>query len=234
MSIENEEVYDLSHTAIGLINPMIPPLRSSDTVGKALDWMDEFRVTQLPVVENKKYIGIISEDMLIDLGEKELLIAEVEKEFEDVFITENKHFYDVIKLADENGLQIIAVVGEKDKEFKGAIAIKDTIEVFARTYASKIAGGILMLSMNYFDYSLSQISRLVEENDAKIVSSFVETDAQDASRIKLTLKINKQDLSHIIATFERFNFKVLAAFHDEPSTDWGKERIDLLMKYLNM
>jgi hypothetical protein len=137
-------------------------------------------------------------------------------------------------MANDNDLQIVAVVGEKDKEFKGVIAIKDTIDIFAKTYASQVSGGILILTMGYFDYSLSQISRLVEENDAKIVSSFIETDASDPSKIRLTLKINKEDLSRIIATLERFNYNVAAAYHDEPDADRGLDRINLLMKYLNM
>jgi CBS domain-containing protein len=234
METDNEEARDISHTAISLINPMIPPLRKSDSVNRALGWMEEFRITQLPIVENKKYLGIISEDTLIDLGNPDMEISEIEPEFADVFISENKHFYDVFKIADENDLQVLAVVGEKDKEFKGAIAIRDTIDIFAKTYASHVAGGVLILSMGYYDYSLSQISRLIEENEAKIVSSFIETDPQDPTKIKLTLKINKEDLTRIIATLERFNYRIIAAYHVEPDTDWGQDRINLLMKYLNM
>lgn len=234
METENDDIKDFSHNALGLINPMIPPLRKSDTVGRALGWMEEFRLPQLPLVENKRYLGIISEDALIDLGDPDMPIGETDVEFSDVFISENKHFYDVFKMANDNDLQIVAVVGEKDKEFKGVIAIKDTIDIFAKTYASQVSGGILILTMGYFDYSLSQISRLVEENDAKIVSSFIETDASDPSKIRLTLKINKEDLSRIIATLERFNYNVAAAYHDEPDADRGLDRINLLMKYLNM
>jgi hypothetical protein len=115
----------------------------------------------------------------------------------------------------------------------GVITISDTLTAFARSSMQE-PGGILVLLMDERDYSLSEVSRLVESNDAKILSSYVCTDKTDATRIKLTIKINRNDLSRIIATFERFSYNIVAKFHHTQGNEDDKERIDLLLRYLNM
>jgi CBS domain-containing protein len=127
---------------------------------------------------------------------------------------------------------IVAVLDE-GRNFVGVITISDTLTAFARSSMQE-PGGILVLLMDERDYSLSEVSRLVESNDAKILSSYVCTDKVDASRIKLTIKINRNDLSRIIATFERFSYNIVAKFHHTQGNEDDKERIDLLLRYLNM
>ena len=95
-------------------------------------------------------------------------------------------------------------------------------------------GAILVLSMEARDYSLSEISRLIESENAKILGSTISEDSLDPAKLKLTLKINKTDLSHIVATLERFNYKIIARFQEPKVFDNSQERIDILMKYLNI
>ena len=83
------------------------------------------------------------------------------------------------------------------------------------------------------DYSLTEISRLVESEDLKILSISVDADAARRT-LQLTLKLNKTNIKHIVATFERFNYKVLSTFMEEEQTDSLKDRYDILMKYLNL
>ena len=66
-------------------------------------------------------------------------------------------------------------------------------------------GSILVLTMEERDYSLSQISRYVEENNAKILSAHVIADEHDPYRIRLTLRLNTDNLARIKATLERFS-----------------------------
>jgi acetoin utilization protein AcuB len=221
-------------TAEELINQMIPPLKTTDKGRQALNWMDEFRITQLPVIEEDlSYAGLISENTILDSGDAEKSIKEYLLEAGDKFAPVSMHFYDVIKLAMKNKMQIVAVVDE-NKKFKGAISVNDTTAAIAQMFASQGPGGILVLSMQENQYSLAEISRLIESNDAKIISSFIVNEDLDPSMIKVTLKLNKSDLSRIIATLERYDYRIIAQFQETELLSNDKERLDLLLKYLNI
>ena len=148
-------------------------------------------------------------------------------------MNENQHFYDVLKIVSDYGVQLVAVLDETER-FLGVISIKDTVTAFAQSAAVQSPGGIIILSLKQIDYSLSEISRLVESNGAKILSSIVNNDLLDANMIKLTLKINKTDLSSIIATLERFDYKIIAKFEDSEIESGDKERLDILFRYLDI
>ncbi len=215
-----------------LINQMIPPLKMSDTARQALQWMEELRVSQLPVLSGQEYKGLISEDLIYSNNDPATLLSEFALESQNVYAYKYQHFFDVLKIALDNDLSVVAVQDD-DRNFIGVITITDTLTAFARSSMQE-PGGILVLLMEERDYSLTEVSRLVESNDAKILSSYVCPDKGDASRLKLTIKINRNDLSRIIATFERFSYNIVAKFHHTQGSEEDKERIDLLLRYLNM
>ncbi|MFN6946607.1 MAG: CBS domain-containing protein [Cytophagaceae bacterium] len=220
-------------TAAELINHMIPPLKLSDTTEMALNWMKEFRLDQLVVAENDIYKGIISEDILLEDNEKDKPISGYELEYPEIFALPKNHFYDVIKLANLHDLHVLAVVDE-ERKLLGIISINDTATTTAQLFASHDPGGILVLSLRHNDYSLSTISRLIEENEVKVLSSFVVTDERDPALLKLTLKLNKEDLSRVIATLERHQYTIIAQFHESEFLNNDKDRLDMLFRYLNI
>ncbi|WP_187264568.1 cbs domain containing protein [Pontibacter beigongshangensis] len=216
-----------------LINQMIPPLKVYDTVDKALRWMEEFRVNELAVARNRKYIGLATEVSLIELNDRNLTLEQVKLEFQDVHVMHFQHFYDVMEVAIKNKIQVVPVLDEV-QEFMGIITINDTLAAFGQMSALQGQGSILVLSMPERDYSLSQISRLIEEESAKILSAYVSPDELDPYNIKLTLKLNTTDLSRIIATLERFEYRITAQFQDGSKYDVGRDRLDMLLKYLDI
>ncbi|HEY8934754.1 MAG TPA: cbs domain containing protein, partial [Cyclobacteriaceae bacterium] len=143
------------------------------------------------------------------------------------------HFYDILKVATDNKLPMVAVLNE-DESYCGVITVQDTLTSFAQTAAVQLPGGILVLSMNHIDYSLAEISRLIEENHAKILSSILKEDPLDNGKIRLTLKINQLDLSRIVATLERFGYRVIGRYQESRPVGDEKERIDMLLRYLDI
>jgi acetoin utilization protein AcuB len=216
-----------------LINDMIPPLKPSDTTQQAVKWMEELRVNQLPVVEKRQFLGLASEDILLQSEEADQLLSEQRLVGQDCYVYEYQHFYDILKVASRHGVQVVAVLSA-DQKFKGVITVEDTVTAFAQTAAVESPGGIIVLSMRQIDYSLAEISRLVESNGAKILSSGITTDPIDPSKLKLTLKVNKTDLSDVIATLERFGYRIIAKFQETKMESQEKERLDILMKYLDI
>lgn len=216
-----------------LINHMIPPLKPKDSAKKARLWMEELRCNQLPVVEDEKFLGLISEDIILEANDVEKSIVDFDLMGRRCVVYASSHFYDVIKIASDNSVQMVGVLNDQEK-YIGVITVQDTITSFAQSAAIQIPGGILVLSMNQIDYSLSEISRLIEENNAKILSSSIKEDELDPSKLKLTLKVNRLDLTPIVATLERFGYKLIARYQETKVLDEEKGKIDMLLKYLDI
>ena len=216
-----------------LINHMIPPLKGSDDAHKALVWMEEFRCNFLPVVENNQLLGFISEEIILEKNDIEKNVKDFDLVGQQCYVHLDTHFYDILKVAAEHKLQMVAVLTEENA-YNGVITVQDTLTSFAQTAAVQLPGGILVLSMNHVDYSLAEISRLIEENHAKILSSIVKEDPLDPGKLRLTLKINQKDLSRIVATLERFNYRVIGRYQENKPVAGERDRIDMLLRYLDI
>ncbi len=216
-----------------LINQMVPPLKLSDSGEKAVRWMEEFRLNQLPVVKNRKFLGLVTEENVLEAKEKDLNLSMIPFDFEHVHVQNSQHFYNVMELAIKNKVQVVPVLDEMH-EYLGVITVNDAIAAFGQMSAMQGEGGILVLSMAERDYSLSEISRLVESNNAKILSAYVSPDEADIFKIKLTLKFNTMELTRIVATLERFNYKITAQFMDSPDDQQDQDRLDMLLHYLSV
>ncbi len=216
-----------------LINHMLPPLKGTDDAHKAIVWMEEFRCAYMPVVEDEKLLGFISEEIILEANDIDKSVKDFDLVGQNCYVHLDTHFYDILKIGANNKLQMVAVLNE-EQNYCGVITIQDTLTSFAQTAAVQLPGGILVLSMNHNDYSLSEISRLIEENHAKILSSIVKEDPLDPVKIRLTLKINQVDLSRIVATLERFNYKVIGRYHETKPMGDDRERIDMLLRYLDI
>lgn len=216
-----------------LINHMIPPLKASDDAHKAIVWMEEFRCNHLPVVDSGKLLGFISEEIILETNDIEKKLKDFDLVGKQCVVQLYSHFYDILKVAADNKLYMVAVLNE-DQTYCGVITVQDTLTSFAQTAAVQMPGGILVLSMNHVDYSLAEIGRLIEENHAKILSSILKEDPLDPGKIRLTLKIDQLDLSRIVATLERFGYKVIGRYQESKPVGDERERIDMLLRYLDI
>lgn len=219
--------------ALELINHMIPPLKPTDNGHKAMIWMEELRMNQLPVVERGVFRGFITEEIILEDNDNTKSVLDYELEGIQCVVTTDQHFYDVIKAATDHELQMVAVLNANG-HFEGVIGLEDTINAFAESTAVQQPGAILVMIMNQRDYSLAEISRLVEGENARILSAAVNSDPKDQSLLRVTLKLNKTEVSHITASLERFGYRIIGRFQEEEIKSNDQERYDLLMRYLNI
>jgi len=219
--------------AATLINPMIPVLKLTDSVSTALDWMDEFRTKQLVVSDSGIYKGIVSEDILFDVVDSSELLERIIIQHQDIFASENQHPYELLRLVNQFGLLIIPVVHE-DKMVVGSILVSDLIENFVNELGVQEKGAVIVLKVAERDYSLSEVSRLIESNGTKILSSYYSSSeaSHPLSDSKLTLKLNRTHITPIIATLERFGYDVEEAHANDPIESVDQERLDMLLRYL--
>lgn len=216
-----------------LIDPMLPSLKPTDSVAQALDWMQEHRVGQLVLTDQGEYRGVISEELLMDVANDEQPLSNVMRLFEQTFVYEDQHLYEIIGLILQNRMEVVAVLTE-EQEFSGTISTSELLKQFAQELGVQEAGAILILNMNERDYSLTEISRLVESNGVKIISSYFSSAAYGMpDRSRLTLKLNRREITSVISTLERFGYRIEAAFANAPVESIDQERLDSLLRFLN-
>lgn len=219
--------------AAELIDPMLPALKPTDSVGQALDWMQEHRVGQLVLTDQNEYRGVVSEELLLDVSDDVRPVGEVLRLFEQTYVLEEQHLFEVLALVVQHQMEIVAVIGE-DREFVGTISVTELLKQFAQELGVQEGGAILIMNMNERDYSMAEISRLIESNHVKIISSYFSSAAYGMpDRSRLTLKLNRRDITPVISTLERFGYQIEASFANTPIESIDQDRLDSLLRYLN-
>lgn len=214
-----------------LISKIVPPLRPTDEVVRALAWMDEFKVSHLPVVDGTRFLGLISEDNIMD-GAKEDTVGASAEVLNTAFVLESEHIYYVIRKLAATDLSVVAVLNA-DEEYLGCITLSDLVTKFEQLAVINQPGGIIVLNLNKNDYSLAQVAHVVESNNAKILSSYV-FERPETGMLELTLKVNREEVSPIIQSLERYDYQVIAYFQESAHLEDLKGRYDELMRFINI
>ncbi len=217
--------------AENLLSNEIIPLRTSDTGNEALSIMGDFYIRHLPIVDGKQFLGLISEDDILN-HDFEAPVGSYFLSISRPYIKAKDHIYEVMRIFKESQLTIIPVINNEN-EYQGLITLEDLLNYFAGTASFVEPGSVLVLELNKVDYSLTEIARLVESENAAILSSFV-TSSVNSPAMEVTLKINRQNIQTIIATFVRFDYSIKASFSEQDYFDVLKDRYESLMSYLSV
>ncbi len=220
-------------TAQELINPLIPSLYTGDDIAKATSLMDDLVVSQLPVVHGDSFVGFVTNDMLFDDLFGHTTVGQYQLKAKDCFVRQDQHFYEVAKVLSDCDQTMVAVVDD-DEDFIGVIDTTTMMLEFSQTTAVQSLGGVIELSIKQIDYSLTEITRLIEADGVKVIGCFLRNDPTDPTNIKVTLKLDQKNVTRTVATLERFNYHVQALFQEELIDSHEKERLDALLKYLDM
>jgi acetoin utilization protein AcuB len=216
-----------------LISDVIPALKTSDTGVKALYWMDIFRISHLPIVNNTEFLGLISDTDIYDLNSPDEPIGNHNLSLFSPFVSDEKHVYEVIALVSTLKLSVIPVL-DVNNNYMGMITAQKLMHYMGELFAVKNPGGIIVLEMAANDYSLTQIAQIVESNDAKILSMYI-TSPIDSTKMEVTLKINRVDLASIIQTFIRFEYIIKASYSESNEMDsLYDNRFEQFLHYLNI
>ncbi len=219
--------------AESLISDVVPSVRSTEKGQKVLNWMDVFRVSHLPVVDNSKYVGTVSDKLIYDL---DLLEQPISKEIDKLntsHVHAGQHIFEVAILMYKLKLSVMPVL-DAEHYYLGAITLYDLARRFARLFSLQEIGGVIVLEMNINDYSLSEISQIVESNDTKILSFFMNR-TPGTNNLDLILKLDKEDLSPVIQSFMRYDYNVKAVYLDHSMlNDLYQDRYDQFMKFMDI
>lgn len=218
--------------AIELNNNIIPQLHLNDTIGKALQLIADFKVSHLPVVSENKYLGLISEDDLLDADNKKMHIQHLQKYFINASIKENEHFLQAVNISNQYQTTVVPVINI-DKEFVGCISGAALLKTLGNFTGAPEIGGIIVLEMKKSQFIISEISRIVESNEATILH--LNTTIQpETGMLTVTIHINKKELSNVVAAFERYEYDVVYYFGEEKFENEIHSNYLHLMNYLDI
>ncbi|MEO7923287.1 MAG: CBS domain-containing protein [Chitinophagaceae bacterium] len=210
----------------------LPSLHLHDKVHHALQLMNDNQVTHLPIVEGDKYVGIVSEDDLLQAENDKATLDTLQQSFANTSVNEEEHFLKAVQIAAENGLSVVPVV-TGENELVGTVVYNDLLKYASEFMSLNEPGGLIVLEMENNQYSFNEISKLVETNDAQITQLNTSTDPETGI-ILVTIRVNKPEISDIVATFQRYEYNVKYFFGEELYTNELQSNYDNLMNYLKI
>jgi len=219
--------------AENLISDSLTSVNSAEKGKKALNCMDMYRVSHIPVVNDSKYMGLISDKIIYDLNLLEVPIETQLDKLNTSHVHRGQHIFEIAMLMYKLKLSVLPVL-DADHYYLGAITLYDLARRFAKLFSLEEIGGVIILEMNVNNYSLSEISQIVENNDVKILSCFMDR-KHGTNVLDVILKLDKDDLSPLIQSFMRYNYNVKAVYLDNSELkDLYKDRFDQFMKFMNI
>jgi len=215
-----------------LISKSVLPLKLTDPVQVAINLFQDQKLSHLPVVDGFTYIGMASENDLLPYEYSGKTLEDFSGMFRKIFISPDLHLLEVFEAMIHEKTGIMPVAAE-NSEYVGAIVGAELIPLTGKLLSADNPGGIIELEVHENDYILSEIARIAEYNDAKILSLFI-TSPDDSKLLKITIKVNRIDLDPLLQTFERYSYKVVWSYSGDEASSLVKERFDSLKKFLEI
>ena len=213
-----------------LISNAIPYLHKSDTVYHALQLMNDYHVAHLPVVEDESYLGIVSEEQLLQ-NDEETALTDLQITDGTTSVQGNEHFLKAIQTAVVNKLSIVPVVEEK--QLLGIVTYNDLLRNASEFMSLSQPGALIVLEIDSRSYSFTEINRIVESNDAQITQLNTYTDTE-TGLMQVTIRVNKIEVSDLLSTFQRYEYNVKYYFGEELYENELKTNYENLMHYLKI
>jgi acetoin utilization protein AcuB len=217
---------------LDILSTGIPALNPGDSVLLAKEIMMDHHLTHLPVVYENKLLGIISEDILLDDPSDEALISSLQTFYSHASVQSIGHVLDTLHVCSEFQLTLIPVLSP-ESDYLGSITAADLLRDTDKIIGAGDPGAIIVLEMDQVNFTFSEIIKLVETNDAQITQLNTYLDTLTSS-FYITLRINRMEVSDIIATFQRYEYKIKYYFGEEQYENELRSNYNHLMNYLSI
>jgi acetoin utilization protein AcuB len=214
-----------------LIESDFPHLSLLDKVDFALHLMEDYDVLHLPVLAEGKFSGLVSKQDLLEAAETDSLTA-LQSKFIIASVLPDEHFLAALKIVSRFDISVIPAVN-KNGEIQGLVTQKNLLHSLAVFLNVEDFGGVIVIEMDQRNFSFGELSRVIETNDANITQLNTHTETSTGLFI-VTIKINKIEVSDIIATLQRYDYVIRYYFGEEEFENELRENYDLLMAYLKI
>ena len=214
------------------ISTLYTEVHPNDTVAATLDKVNELHLQQLPVVKGKEYLGIITEEDLLNVDDDMKTIKDLKFTFPFIYLFDYQHIFDALQYLETYQFDMLPILN-KNNQYVGVITPKDLLLALNKTISNQEIGAIIVLEMEERDNSLTHIANIIESENCKILHTGVKV-LGDSSKVELTIKLNKTNISSVLASLWRHDYVVKATFNDGSDQNDIQERYNLLMNYLNL
>lgn len=212
------------------INNQVKPLQVKNTVFDASNIFSDLNYTHFPVLENEIFVGSIAEEDTYVYPNNDLINTH-KFNLHRFFVRSNMNWFDVFEEFSKNHTNLLPILDDKN-QYVGFYELDDVLHFLNETTFVKEDGGIVVIEKETSDYTFSQISQIVESNEAKILGAFISNITSNTTQI--TLKISQHNFNEIIQTFRRYNYTILSEHQEDSYLAGLKDRSDYLDKYLNI
>ena len=202
-----------------------------DKVEQVLLEFEATNLDYLPVLDGNQFLGIIQEEDILDFS-PETEISSIQHVLIKHSVRPNDHILQALRVKSKYYLQVVPVVNEKN-EWEGLIDTDKLLEAVTAILGATDVGSFLIIEMLRSEYAPGIINRLVESNDAMIMQMNTVVDAQNGM-MQVLLKINREEISDIVATFQRHEYNVLYYYGEETYDNALQNNLDHLFNYLNI
>lgn len=217
---------------IDLIDQNIPRLKLQDSIAKATRLVADYKVTHLPVTTENVFLGLLSEEDLLDAEDERMMIEHLQKHFIPASVRDNVHFLNAVHICNQHASNIVPVVNEEG-DLAGIISGASLLQALGNFAGANEIGGIIVLEMERTQFAISEISRIVESNDCTILHLNSHSDPA-TGLLTVTLHINKREIASVVATFERYEYDVIYYFGNENFENEIHSNYRHLMNYLDI
>ncbi len=214
------------------ISTLYTEVHPNDTVAATLDKVNELHLQQLPVVKGKEYLGIITEEDLLNVDDDMKTIKDLKFTFPFIYLFDYQHIFDALQYLETYQFDMLPILN-KNNQYVGVITPKNLLLALNKTISNQEIGAIIVLEMEERDNSLTHIANIIESENCKILHTGVKV-LGDSSKVELTIKLNKTNISSVLASLWRHDYVVKATFNDGSDQNDIQERYNLLMNYLNL
>jgi predicted transcriptional regulator len=209
----------------------INALRLNDSVKSAQNLFKNFPMTHFPIVENDKLLGSFAEDDAQTIENKEDVLESYSYLFSSFFAEEKTTVLELIKIFADNNATIIPVLNA-DKNYIGYYELTDVIEIFSASPFMHEESETLIVEKLENDYSMSEVTQIVETNGGKILGIYISEKQDDF--VQITLKVISNEINEIMHTFRRYNYEIISTHENDIYLEDLKNRSEYLQKYLEM
>lgn len=214
-----------------IIQPSIPVLHYDDTINDAIDLLQQNNIDHLAVLNNDSYEGLLSMNELLS-AENADIVSDLSDKFMHISVQQSQHFLTALKVINEAGISALPVLSQ-NKEYIGVVTHSTLVQNLGIFLSTDMPGGLFVIETEKHKFSIGELCRLVETNDAfvKEINTYIE---HISGQLIVTFKINKTEVSDILATLQRFDYNVRYYFGEELFENDLRANYDNLMAYLNV
>ncbi|QCX53162.1 CBS domain-containing protein [Elizabethkingia sp. JS20170427COW] len=176
-----------------------------------------------------RLLGAISKDKICRSDADSL--EDLQPYLERFAMLEDSTILDSIRILKSFNANVIPIINSEEK-YLGSISIVNIFQEFSQYPFFWENGAILIVEVDEREYSMTEIAKIVEGNNAKFYGAFIYH--CDQGKIQVVVKVSRDNLSSIDETFDRFGYRVVHKFYSDLRDELLKDRLGFLQKYMEI